>query len=139
MDNNGGWKNWGDHPIVVIVACVASILSIVAFFKTPKDSASAPDAGAPKASSPDTSSPEPLPLIPVESDLLDNIDLESARSVDYSRLKMLLAAREWEEADKETLMVMLKAAHRVKEDRFDRVSLLNFPCEDLKVIDNLSK
>jgi len=76
-------------------------------------------------------------LVVKRSTLLDGISLKSDRAVDYKNLRNLLASRRWEEADKETRIVMIQAADRVQEDYFDRIALLNFPCEDLRTIDAL--
>ncbi|MGK7903671.1 MAG: GUN4 domain-containing protein [Hormoscilla sp.] len=54
----------------------------------------------------------------------------------YHKLRDLLAAREWEEADIETARVMLEVAGR-EEGRFRVKDLENFPCEDLRAIDKL--
>jgi len=66
-----------------------------------------------------------------------SVQLNSARGVDYTRLRDLLAAGKWKEADKETLKVMLKATRREKEYYFTRESIDNFPCDDLRTIDQL--
>ena len=63
--------------------------------------------------------------------------LKSAQGVDYTRLRDLLAAGKWKEADQETLKVMLKVARREKENYFDTGSIDNFPCNDLRTIDQL--
>ncbi|MGB3267266.1 MAG: GUN4 domain-containing protein, partial [Microcoleus sp.] len=63
--------------------------------------------------------------------------LKSARGVDYTHLRDLLAAGKWKEADQETIKVMLKAARREKEDYFDTGSIDNFACDDLRTIDQL--
>ncbi|PSB23034.1 serine/threonine protein kinase [filamentous cyanobacterium Phorm 46] len=66
-----------------------------------------------------------------------SVQLKSAMGVDYTRLRNLLAAGKWKEADGETLKVMLKAARREKEGYLDRESIENFPCDDLRTIDQL--
>ncbi|MEG4338689.1 MULTISPECIES: serine/threonine-protein kinase [unclassified Microcoleus] len=66
-----------------------------------------------------------------------SVQLKSARGVDYTRLRDLLAAGKWKEADQETFNVMLKAARREKEGYFNRESIDNFPCDDLRTIDQL--
>ncbi|WP_293336512.1 serine/threonine-protein kinase [Microcoleus sp. CAWBG58] len=67
-----------------------------------------------------------------------SVQLKSAMGVDYTRLRDLLAAGKWKEADGETLNVMLKAAKREKEGWFvDSESIENFPCDDLRTIDQL--
>jgi len=66
-----------------------------------------------------------------------SVQLNSARGVDYTRLRDLLAAGKWKEADLETVKVMLKATRREKEHYFTRESIDNFPCDDLRTIDQL--
>jgi hypothetical protein len=66
-----------------------------------------------------------------------NNDLSFEKDVDYTRLHDLLKARKWEEADKETLAVMLKIAGREQEDWLDPKSIKNFPSTDLRTIDQL--
>ena len=64
-------------------------------------------------------------------------DLSSDQEIDYTRLRDLLKAGEWEEADKETLVVILKAAHRTQEGYLNIDSIENFSCTDLHTIDQL--
>jgi eukaryotic-like serine/threonine-protein kinase len=66
-----------------------------------------------------------------------SVQLKPARGVDYTRLRNLLAAGKWKEADGETVKVMLKAARREKEGWFTKESIENFPCDDLRTIDQL--
>lgn len=63
-------------------------------------------------------------------------DLSSEKGVDYRKLRDLLKAGSWKEADEETLRVMLKAAGR-EEKYLDTESIDNFPCTDLRTIDQL--
>jgi hypothetical protein len=49
----------------------------------------------------------------------------------------LLAAGKWKEADEETLAMMVKAAGRETEGYLDYESIKNFPCTDLRTIDQL--
>ncbi|MEG4348582.1 serine/threonine-protein kinase [Microcoleus sp. LAD1_D5] len=63
--------------------------------------------------------------------------LKSAQGVDYTRLRDLLAAGKWKDADRETFKVMLKAARREKEGWLDTNSIENFPGDDLRTIDQL--
>ena len=67
----------------------------------------------------------------------DTDDLSSEKGVDYTLLRDLLKAQKWEEADEETLAVMLKAAGREKERSLNPESIENFPCTDLRTIDQL--
>jgi hypothetical protein len=68
---------------------------------------------------------------------LDTIPLDSEKGVDYRKLRGLLKEGKWKEADEETLQVMLKAANRVSDRYLDIASLKNFPCKDLRTIDQL--
>lgn len=70
------------------------------------------------------------PLIPED-------DLSSERGVDYTRLRNLLKAGEWEEADKETQTIMLKAAGTKQYLQLDEDSIKKIPCIDLRTIDQL--
>ncbi|MDB9373122.1 serine/threonine-protein kinase [Nodularia sphaerocarpa] len=63
--------------------------------------------------------------------------LKSAIGMDYKKLRDLLAAGNWKEADAETLRVMLAVAKREKEGYLNEESIDNFPCEDLRTIDQL--
>ncbi|NMG21514.1 hypothetical protein DP116_19495 [Brasilonema bromeliae SPC951] len=64
-------------------------------------------------------------------------DLPSEKGVDYTRLRDLLAGGKWKEANQETLAVMLKASGREKDRYLDVESIENFPCTDLRTIDQL--
>ena len=58
---------------------------------------------------------------------LESFDnLGSDVGVDYRKLRELLAAEKWSEADGETLAVMLKAA-QTQEDWLDRPDIKTFP------------
>ncbi|WP_407657054.1 GUN4 domain-containing protein [Mastigocoleus testarum] len=57
--------------------------------------------------------------------------------MDYTYLQDLLKAEQWKEADRETLAVMLKAADREKQGWFNNESIDNFPCNDLRTINQL--
>jgi hypothetical protein len=64
-------------------------------------------------------------------------DLSSDSAIDYTRLRDLLAARNWRDADYETYLVMLKVVGREKGDSITVEELLNFSCTDLRTMDNL--
>jgi hypothetical protein len=64
-------------------------------------------------------------------------DLRSEKGIDYSKLRDLLAAQNREEADKETYEVMIKAVGKNSGDWFTSDELLNFPCQDIRTIDQL--
>jgi serine/threonine protein kinase len=66
-----------------------------------------------------------------------DIELKSARGVNYDQLEQLLKAGSWKEADQETAKKMLEVAGRTQEGELDKDSIDNFPCEDLRTIDQL--
>ncbi len=55
----------------------------------------------------------------------------------YQQLETYLKNEQWLEADEETLKVMLKVADREEQGRLDTNSLENFPCKDLRTINQL--
>ncbi len=57
--------------------------------------------------------------------------------VDYTNLRDLLAAQKWKEADQETARVMCQAASRQEEGWLRIEDIDNFPCEDLRTINQL--
>jgi serine/threonine-protein kinase len=73
-------------------------------------------------------------LTPYES---DTDDLSSEVGVDYRRLRDLLKAGKWQEADEETAVVMCKAANREKAGWLTKKDIKKFPCTDLRTIDRL--
>ncbi|MCM2404926.1 GUN4 domain-containing protein [Anabaena sp. PCC 7938] len=68
---------------------------------------------------------------------VNNVDLKSTVGMNYTRLRDLLAAGKWKEADEETTRVMLAVAKRENQGWLDFNSIDNFPCEDLATIDKL--
>ncbi len=67
----------------------------------------------------------------------DDVKLISAVGMDYTRLREMLAAGKWREADEETARVMLAVAGREKERYLDSESIEKFPCPDLRTLDQL--
>lgn len=63
--------------------------------------------------------------------------LSSERDIDYTKLRDLLKAGNWKEADHETLTVVLKAAGREETEYLTIESIENFPCADLHTVDQL--
>ena len=66
-----------------------------------------------------------------------NIELKSAKNIDYTTLEKLLQAQEWRKADEETTKIMLKVSNRESENRLEVEDIENFPCEDVRTIDKL--
>ena len=65
------------------------------------------------------------------------VPLRSEKGIDYTRLRDLLKAGEWREADKETWEVMLRAVGRDSDDWIRSDDYRTFPCLDLRTIDRL--
>jgi hypothetical protein len=79
----------------------------------------------------------PTPPVTKQEETTQTDDLPSEKGVDYTKLRDLLAAGKWKEADEETRSVMLKAAGREEERYLNSKSIENFPCTDLRTIDQL--
>jgi len=73
----------------------------------------------------------PKPASPPE------IELKSAKGIDYRKLEDLLKRQQWKQADEETANVMLQVANRTEEIWLRESDIDNFPCEDLRTIDQL--
>ena len=81
---------------------------------------------------------------PINFDIQQPINVETfhgtslqTSNMDYSKLRDYLAQGKWKEADAETTRVMLAVAKREKQGWLDDKSIDNFPCEDLRTIDQL--
>jgi serine/threonine protein kinase len=85
--------------------------------------------------------PQPQPRqqqnIPTPSPVNQEVELKSDVGMDYRKLRDLLKAGKWKEADEETKRVMLAVAKREKEGWFRVEDIDNFPCADLRTIDQL--
>ena len=67
----------------------------------------------------------------------DQIELLSDKNVDYTKLRDFLANGEWKEADMETARCMLSVAGREERGYLNIKDIENFPCTDLRTIDQL--
>ncbi len=66
------------------------------------------------------------------------LNMTSATGVDYTKLRDLLAAKKWQEADQETGERMLEVAGRQEEGFLSPYGEIDhFPCEDFCIIDQL--
>ncbi len=63
--------------------------------------------------------------------------ISKTTGVDYSPLRDLLEAGKWKEADAETGRTMFQVAGRENEESLRKEDIDNFPCEDLRIIDQL--
>jgi hypothetical protein len=73
------------------------------------------------------------------TEIWERVKPKSEKGIDYKKLRDLLAAGKWKEADEETYRVMIKAVGKEYGDSFKTsdTELLNFPCTDLRTIDQL--
>jgi hypothetical protein len=55
----------------------------------------------------------------------------------YANLEALLQAKQWRDADEETYRLMITAVGKEEGQWFDPEDLSNFPCEDLRALDDL--
>jgi hypothetical protein len=67
----------------------------------------------------------------------NEVSLVSAKGVDYRKLRDLLKAKKWKEADAETRVKILKVANRESEGWLRQEDAKNFSCQDLGTIDKL--
>jgi hypothetical protein len=67
----------------------------------------------------------------------NGVKLKSEKGINYTKLRDLLAAGKWKEADQETGKVMCQAAGRENEEWLRIEDIDNFPCEDLRTINQL--
>ncbi|MEZ2250892.1 GUN4 domain-containing protein [Microcoleus sp.] len=74
--------------------------------------------------------------IPIKT-YLANQSWENQPIADYTKLRNLLAAGQWREADGETANKMLEVAGRQKEGWVNRESIEKFSCPDLREMDRL--
>ncbi|WP_017745710.1 serine/threonine-protein kinase [Scytonema hofmannii] len=65
------------------------------------------------------------------------VKLFSSQRVDYTKLRDLLAADKWKEADRETSNLILYAARPNKGCLLDSESIKKISCEDLQIINHL--
>ncbi|HEY9849018.1 MAG TPA: serine/threonine-protein kinase [Leptolyngbyaceae cyanobacterium] len=79
-------------------------------------------------------SPLPQPQVPISPPSAD--DLSSDKGIDYRKLRDLLKAGSWKEADEETVEVILKV-QGIGARLAALESIDNFPCTDLRTIDQL--
>ena len=68
---------------------------------------------------------------------IDSVRLISERSINYQPLRDLVAMGKWEEADQETLRIMLLITNRLSKGWLTAKSIREFPCKDLYTIDQL--
>ncbi|MFH7024538.1 MAG: GUN4 domain-containing protein [Heteroscytonema crispum UTEX LB 1556] len=64
-------------------------------------------------------------------------NLTSSVGIDYRKLRDLLKAKKWRDADEETTNLMLKLAHQEQQNHLESERIQNIPETDLKTIDTL--
>lgn len=83
---------------------------------------------------PSDSSTQPTDMTPAIPEIASSI---SAVGMDYTTLETLLAAGQWQEADRETEALLLRVAGREAEGRLNIEDVKHFPCRDLRTLDRL--
>jgi hypothetical protein len=68
---------------------------------------------------------------------VESVPLESEKGIDYRKLRDLLKDGKWEEADKETLHLMLIVTNRESQGWLTAKAITKFPCKDFITIDRL--
>jgi hypothetical protein len=79
----------------------------------------------------------PSSIISSSNNTVNLVKLSSQRGIDYSIVRDLLIEEKWQEANKNTLSLMLKATNREKEGYMDTIIMSRFPCKDLLTIERL--
>ncbi|WP_225896452.1 caspase, EACC1-associated type [Amazonocrinis nigriterrae] len=87
--------------------------------------------------SPQPISQQPTPTAAPRQTPPNEDDLSSEKGINYTKLRDLLKAGQWKEADYETYLVMVQAVGGDKGDYLNNEQLLDFPCTDLRTIDYL--
>lgn len=70
-------------------------------------------------------------------EFLYKTSLNSEKGVDYTKLRDLLAASKWQEADQETRQKMLEVMRQQHRGYLDEKDIEKFPCKDLCTINQL--
>ncbi|MDJ0601500.1 MAG: GUN4 domain-containing protein [Crocosphaera sp.] len=73
----------------------------------------------------------------LQNPITSEIELKSEKGVDYTKLRDLLAAGKWKEADEETDHVMLQVMGKDYWVDVTGSNIDNLPCDDLRTIDQL--
>ncbi|NJL88663.1 MAG: GUN4 domain-containing protein [Coleofasciculaceae cyanobacterium SM2_1_6] len=82
-------------------------------------------------------SSSPSPAVAATPNTLGGGSLASEVGADYTKLRDLLVAQKYKEADQETTRMMLYVSLREKEGWLDAKAIENFPCQDLRTINQL--
>lgn len=93
-----------------------------------------------KSSQPAPPNPTPIePDVPIQifTPIKPDVPLKSSRGIDYTKLRDLLAIGKWKEADEETAKKILEVSRRTSEGGLRHEDIDQFPCEDLRTIDQL--
>lgn len=79
----------------------------------------------------------PRSITNLEPSIVEQDQPISTQGIDYQKLQDLLAANQWEEADQETKLMMLKVANIEPQAKFAPEDFQNLSCEYLRGIDKL--
>lgn len=76
-------------------------------------------------------------VVPSSNPVGERDILTSSLGIDYSRLRDLLAAKKWKQADEETRSLLCRAAGKYPRAYLFADDIAKMPCEDLQMIDLL--
>ncbi|MCT7955997.1 GUN4 domain-containing protein [Laspinema palackyanum] len=76
-------------------------------------------------------------VVPSSNSVHEPNILTSSLGIDYSRLRELLAAKKWKQADEETRTLLCQAAGKYPRAYLFEDDIAKMPCEDLQMIDLL--
>lgn len=79
----------------------------------------------------------PTSVLKSEASVSELDELDNLKGINYQKLRDLLAANQWQEADQETKLIMLKVANIEQQGKFEPEHLQNLSCEYLQGIDKL--
>ena len=128
------WKQWLQKQGITVEHNLANVLDKMLQDLPMNRYQNAQDVLAALNSSPKVVNPIPQNPV-VTTPPVQTIPLKIAKA-DYTKLDQLLAAKEWKEADQETVNIMLKIMHR-EGSYFTEEDCKNFPKDELKILDSL--
>ena len=121
---------WSRKQLIALAIAVVAIIAIASCDQTQETRQESPQVVTTISPSPsEAPNADPSPEAPSE--------FNSEVGINYNKLRDLLAAGKWQEADQETLAVMLKASGREQEGFLYSDTTPNFPCTDLQTINDL--
>ena len=139
-------NNWNRSDVIALSSLIVSIVAIIIGVAIPEvrcfvglQSESCPSLQTTPTSpsEPNQNDQQPKSSPPICTVEPGTNLISKATEVNYTQLRDLLAAGKWKEADRETYRLMTQTVGKEEEQRLDEKDLENFPCEDLRTINQL--